>query len=395
MKIVHIEDFFHPDAGYQVNILGKYLSQMGHDVCIITAELDKIPDYLTDFFGKDDIDERDARFRDTYGVRIKRIPLRGYISGRAIYDNKVFSEIEVEKPDILYVHGCDTYIGIQILRRAGKMKYKIITDTHMLDAASQNPLRGIFRKYYKLFVTPYITKYKIPVIRVVDSDYVKKRLGIPLSQCPLISFGTDTLLFHPDEMNRLRFLKENNIPEDAFTICYAGKLDEAKGGKILAQALQKKFTFDKKIVCIIAGNSSGVYGVEVEEIFNTSENKIIRLPTQRYEDLALIYQASDLCVFPRACSLSFFDVQACGVPVISEDMDINQKRCDHGNGLNFKHDSIEDLRNCIQTFLNLSQEEQQRMKQNSSAYIRKNFDYSEILKDYTKLFDKTINEDTL
>ena len=52
-KIVHIEDFFHPDAGYQVNILAKYLAKANYDVYIITAEFEKIPDYLTDFFGKE------------------------------------------------------------------------------------------------------------------------------------------------------------------------------------------------------------------------------------------------------------------------------------------------------------------------------------------------------
>jgi len=55
MKIVHIEDFFHPDAGYQVNVLAKYLKKFGHEVIVITAEMDKIPEYLTRFFGRDNI----------------------------------------------------------------------------------------------------------------------------------------------------------------------------------------------------------------------------------------------------------------------------------------------------------------------------------------------------
>lgn len=38
MKIVHVEDFFHPDAGYQINILPKYMAKMGHEVVVITSE---------------------------------------------------------------------------------------------------------------------------------------------------------------------------------------------------------------------------------------------------------------------------------------------------------------------------------------------------------------------
>ena len=50
MKIVHVEDFFHPDAGYQINVLPKYLAKFGHEQVIITSEMDKIPDNLTQFF---------------------------------------------------------------------------------------------------------------------------------------------------------------------------------------------------------------------------------------------------------------------------------------------------------------------------------------------------------
>lgn len=32
----------------------------------------------------------------------------------------------------------------------------------------------------------------------------------------------------------------------------------------------------------------------------------------------------------------FFDVQACGLPVISENMNINGERCSHNNGYNFE-----------------------------------------------------------
>ena len=50
MKIVQLEDFFHPDAGYKINILSKYFARMGHETVILTAGLDRMPDYLTSFF---------------------------------------------------------------------------------------------------------------------------------------------------------------------------------------------------------------------------------------------------------------------------------------------------------------------------------------------------------
>ena len=81
LKIVQIEDFFHPDAGYKINILSKYFAKMGHETVIITAELDKIPDFLVSFFGRDNIEERDREYERRYGVKIIRRPIRAYVSG--------------------------------------------------------------------------------------------------------------------------------------------------------------------------------------------------------------------------------------------------------------------------------------------------------------------------
>ena len=85
MRIVHIEDFFHPDAGYQVNILSKYQTRLGHEVYVITSEFKKIPTYLKCFFGDENISALDDEFKKKYKVNIIRIPLIAYISGRAIY----------------------------------------------------------------------------------------------------------------------------------------------------------------------------------------------------------------------------------------------------------------------------------------------------------------------
>ena len=85
MNIVHIEDFFHPDAGYQVNILSKYQSRIGNDVTIVTSKPDKLPDTLKRFFDFTNIEEIDREFYDSYKVKVIRVDLRAYISGRSIY----------------------------------------------------------------------------------------------------------------------------------------------------------------------------------------------------------------------------------------------------------------------------------------------------------------------
>ena len=73
MKVVNVEDFFHPDAGYQINILSKYLVALGHEVTIITSEMEKVPTTLTSFFGRENIEGRDQAYSNQYGVKILRL----------------------------------------------------------------------------------------------------------------------------------------------------------------------------------------------------------------------------------------------------------------------------------------------------------------------------------
>lgn len=393
MKIVHIEDFFHPNAGYQINIIPKYMVNEGHEVYIITSELEKIPDGLTNFFGKDNIIEDDRRYTKETGVNIIRIPIKRYISGRVIFTDRIFKVVNEINADILYIHGNDTWTGMKFLMKYKKIKCPIIMDSHMLEMASTNPFNKVFRYIYRKTITPIIIKNNIKVIRTQNDNYVQKCLGIPIEQSPWISVGSDTLLFNKNSNIRKRFREENNIDNDDFVIVYTGKLDEAKGGKFLAEGILEKFKsiIYKNIVILIVGNSTGEYGNEVDEILNKSENRIIRYKTQKYIDLAKFYQIADLCVFPKQCSLSFYDAQACGLPVLSEDNNINIDRLKYNNGFNFRANDLEDFRNSINKCINMGKEEYKKISENSLAYVCNNYNYKSISAKYLELICEEVN----
>ena len=385
MRVVHIEDFFHPNAGYQINILPKYMVKKGIDTYIISSEIDKVPSGLTSFFGREDIEKYDKEYEITTGVKIIRVPVKGFVSSRAVFGKELDKIIQQLQPDVLYVHGNDTLVGIKYIWQQSKLNFALVSDSHMLEMASANRFNKLYRKFYKTFITPRIIKNNLTIIRTQNDSYVEKCLGIPLNQAPWISYGSDTLLFHPDQNKRKQFRIRNNILEEAFVIIYAGKLDESKGGLFLAKVLQKKFISEKKVVFIVVGNTFGEYGREVESIFSISENSILRFPTQRYVDLADFYQGSDLALFPRQCSLSFYDAQACALPVISEDNNINIDRCSHENGLNFKQGNVEDFRNKIQYYIDMDDDYFNKIKYNAYTFIKSNYDYSDKADEYMKV----------
>ncbi len=387
MNIIHIEDFFHPSAGYQLNILAKFMVKQGHSLTIVTSQMDKVPDNLTKFFGKDKIESKDNEYTQKNGVSIIRLPLKGFISGRAVFDDKLFKTINKLKPDILFIHGNDTLTAMRFLLRLKRINCTIVMDSHMLEMASANKFYKLYRLLYRKVFTPIIVKNRIPVIRTQDDPYVEKCLGIPLTQSPWISVGSDTLLFHPDEFAKESFRERNAIGKDDYVILYAGKLDESKGGMFLAKSFMQKFMTNRNIVLVIVGNLAGVYGKEVEDIISKSENRIIHFQTQKYTDLPKFYQAADLCVFPKQCSLSFYDAQACGLPVIAEDNSINVDRLKHGNGFTFKAGDIQDFRGKILNCSEMNEVEFKQMRDNAYNYVKENFDYEDISRQYTDILE--------
>ena len=91
MRFVHVEDFFHPDAGYQLNLLARLQVKDGHEVFIIASEMSNVPDYLKSFFGDHDIENKDEIYFKNTGVRVIRCPSFFWFSGRAFLKRKIYT----------------------------------------------------------------------------------------------------------------------------------------------------------------------------------------------------------------------------------------------------------------------------------------------------------------
>ncbi len=393
MKIVQIEDFFHPDAGYKINILSKYFARMGHETYIVTAELDKMPDYLTSFFGRDNIAERDRDYQERYGVKIIRLPIWAYVSGRAIFKGNMADFVNSLNPDILYVHGNDTAVGMWLLRHRKKLCCPMVMDNHMVEMASQNPLRKFYRAYYKRFIAPIIVKNEIPVIRAMNDDYVERCLGVPLRLAPWISYGSDMLLFHPDKAAREEFRRQNGISEDALVILFAGKLDESKGGMLLAELMNRKINTERELVYLIIGNATGEYGESVEKRMAESPYRVLRFPTQKYSALASFYQAADIGLIAKQASLNFFDMEACGVPVLSENNNLNAARTDCGNGWLFEPDNVDDFAAQLEKAVNLMPTALADAGEKARKYVEDYYDYSKKALEYMDVINAVYERD--
>lgn len=389
MKIVYVDDTFHPAFGYQSNPLAKFQQKQGHEVVIVTVSKDQIYASFRNFGATEDTVEKDDEYYTKIsGVKVIRIPTKGYFMNRAVISPEMFKAVRDQNPDVVFVHCAETLTAMRFLMH--RKEWPLMFDSHMLPMASKSKYAGLFEAGYRAVFRRIIENNHYYVIRTQDDDYVNSHLGIRSELTPYISFGTDTILFQPSSEAREKFRKENGISENDFVVIYTGKLTEAKGGKFLAETFKKKFDVPVTLVCVGTPPDSD-YGREVQELLSESENRVIMFPTQRYMDLASYYQMADLSIFPKQCSMSFFDAQACGLPIVSEGNNINLERCSHGNGMNFEPENVEDFREKIKMFALMDKQTMAEYKNNSREYITSNFDYNAIAEEYTYYLEKSVD----
>lgn len=389
MKILHIDETFHPSYGYQVNPLAKFQQKQGNEVFIATVDKNHLYPVYKEFGDTGEtLEQEDKVYEETTGVKIIRVQAKGYYFRRLIYTNEIFRVVEQVNPDVLFVHCVETITAMRFLSKG--LEYPMMFDSHMLSMASQNKFAKIYEKLYGLTFGRKIRKNGFIVVRTQDDRYVNEKFGIPEKQTPFISFGTDTILFSPSSKIRINFRKEYDISDEAFVVVYTGKLTEAKGGLLLAETFKDKFSKDIILVCV-GTPPNNEYGEAVSKLLKQSENRVIMFPTQKYQDLAKFYQMADLSVFPKQCSMSFYDAQACGLPVLSEDNNVNVDRCSNNNGFNFKAGSVDDFRKKIEEIASMSKEELQGYRNNAMKFIDNGYSYEHIAKEYTRYLQMTID----
>jgi glycosyltransferase involved in cell wall biosynthesis len=392
VKIVHVEDNFLPTSGYQLNFLAKWNVRHGHEVTIVVS--DSLSPWTSVGFTSNSLEKMDSEYESQYGVKIVRVHSKRRISGREVLERQLLEIVTSEKPDIVMVHGFGTITGLRFVNRIGKLEYPIIEDSHMYPVASINKLKELFNVYMRTFVAPKVTKFALKIVAVskATKNYVMDSYGIPSDLIPVIPFGTDTDLFKPDPVRGALTRKELNTSEDAFVLIYTGKIVEDKKVLLLAEAFASicKQKASRNPVLILVGSGSGSY---YEKVIRTLEsvNEYVRyIPTQEVWKLPKFYQAADLAVWPGACSLSFFDAQACGLPVIAENIAGNDERLSHNNGWLFRSDSVGDLKDKINEALELSSEELKQKGYQGMEIAVKNQSYDKISREFEKLMIQEI-----
>ena len=108
-------------------------------------------------------------------------------------------------------------------------------------------------------------------------------------------------------------------------------------------------------------------------------------------NLVKFYQLADIAIYPKQCSMSYFEAQSCGLPVVLEKNEINNERASNQKGMLFESGSVIQFRDAITEFSNMSENEIMIFKKNARENILENFNYTQIAQVFTDIMVKTFN----
>lgn len=378
MKIVHIMLCGPVTDGwsYQDNLLTKYHRKLGYEVTMITSQWVWGENSRLVKFEKSD-------YQNENDVKVIRLPIKGKDDHSRKFKRYkgIKQAIELEKPDILFIHGvsfCDAKIVVDYLQLHKDVKAYV--DNHMdfsnsgTNWLSKNVLHKVIWKHYAQMLNPYVTKfYGVLPARV---DWLVDLYGLPKDKCKLLIMGADDEKVHevdnPECRNEIR--SKYGIAEDDFLIMTGGKIDAVKAQTILLMEAVALIN-NPKVKLLVFGSVTEDLKDKVKS--RCIEDKVLYIGWVKSDDSYKYFSSADLVVFPGRHSVFWEQVAGLGVPMICKYWD-GTTHVDVGGNVSFLY---EDSTNELQDKIEEAIQEENRTKMKTAANKNKCvFLYSNIAK---------------
>lgn len=352
MKVVHIMLCGPVTDGwsYQDNLLTKYHRILGYEVTMITSQW---------VWGDNGtlVKFKETNYQNENDVKVIRLPIKKKddFSRKFKCFEGLKKALELEKPDILFIHGvsfCDVSIVVDYIRNH-KIK-KVYVDNHSdfsnsgTNWLSKNILHKLIWKYYAQMLSPYVTKfYGVLPARV---DWLVDMYKLPKEKCELLVMGADdekvAEAYNPEYRRIIR--KKYGISEDDFLIITGGKIDPAKIQTL--QLMEAVAQIDNsKVKLIVFGSVTPDLQKQVKD--RCVDNKIIYIGWIKSDDSYNYFAAADLVVFPGRHSVFWEQVAGIGIPMLCKYWN-GTTHVDLGGNVEFlKEDSVSEIKEKIEKLI--------------------------------------------
>lgn len=379
IRILHIEERFHPAMGYQLYFFAKHHSPV-FDFHILTSKS------LSIWQTNPEVIERlDSIFESNNNVKIHRIEsFLDRKNKRNLILKNMRKHVKNISPDIIFLHGVESFTSfIFFLRYSSYKNIKIVTDTHTLYNQFSNKLTSkLYIRLLQQVVIKKINKYNLLTFgtQAENAMILKNLYKIKPELIHIFPIGTDLKQYHYSINQRIAMREHFIIDEDTTVLIYAGKLDNNKKPHLIIDAIKliEKQITNKLFLFFVGPKFTDYFNNYLKNTdFN---NKLISIQFHeavKSNELYKYYSMSDFAVLPTENSLSALDMFACKLPVIMQKDTTNAERI-KADELLFEMNNIENLASKM-LYLLQNKSKLTILGNEGYSYVKENFDYAKIV----------------
>ena len=353
MKVALLSQVFERNMGYLENFLPKYLARLGVEVHVITTDL---PPY---YHIKDELKETYEGFADAsnlvagtieeiQGFTLHILPHKRVLGHMRMVG--LLSKLRSIRPDIVQGTHVIGWTPLEAALARPFLGYKLFSGNHY--HASVFPLSNRELSIWsKDLLICRITRTlpgwlgslfteRCYAIAPDCADVASRFFGVPKTKIDVCPLGVDTELFSPissreEEADRRDLRKRLGFSTSDIVCIYTGRFSDGKNPLLLARAVTQLVEQGESFRGLFVGN-----GMQAKAI-QSCPGCVVH-PFVSVENLAPLYRASDIGVWPTQESTSMLDAAACGLPIVANNSMSVAERLD-GNGVAYRLNDLDDL----------------------------------------------------
>lgn len=384
LKVVHVEDRFHPLMGYQINFFAKHHSP-NIDFHIVTSDSVSI---WKDTTANINLKEVDKAFETDYNCTIHRLVAYQSNSQKSnLWIRGLSRFVNNLHPDVIYLHGIESYSTLRLLIKLyfSKKRTRVFADTHTLYNQFENNLKfKLHLATVRLLTRNLLVLNNAKVFATTNENMqiLINEYKLPQQNTEYLPIGTDSSQFYYDETERNKLRSALGIDSSELVLLYSGKINDKKKPHLIINAIEK---IAEKITCklhlLFIGPKSEPYFTDNFKLTSLTNQKNLSVQFIDTIDNSLLYQfysMADFAVFPKENTLSALDAQACRLPVIMEKNITNIARLESG-GLVFNENDIIDLGKKILMLLN-DKNLRSKLSIEGQQFVLENYEYKRIIR---------------
>lgn len=316
MRVLHccLAAFYIDKFGYQENILPKMHKLQGHDVKILASTENYLENRYLGYV-------QPGRYNNENGIEVTRISYTGWLPHKLAAKLRIYKglkrELEVFKPEIIFLHDVQFLSIITVARYAKQNKVIIFADSHTdfinsgRNFLSKYILHKLIYRFCAKVIEPYVKCfYGTLPLRV---SFLNEVYGIAQKKIKLLPFGfDDTEIKISDRQSlRIQLIKTLELNEDDFIVISGGKIDRRKNFDILIEAV--KCIGNEKVKLLIFGSATP----ELENLLQSINlNRIKWLGWLDHLEIQKYLLISDLGFFPGTHSVLWEMAIGLGLPCV-------------------------------------------------------------------------------